>query len=69
MIEVEEEKRVRAKRVPVLPTDKEKDESEIMHMTNRSQCVDTEDPQCGGNLPSASRKFRDSCGQWRAGKP
>ena len=29
-IEVEEERRVRAKRVPVLPTDKEKDESEIM---------------------------------------
>ena len=36
-IEVEEERRARAKRVPVLPTDKEKDESEIMHMTNRSQ--------------------------------
>ena len=28
-IEFEEEKRVRAKRVPVLPTDNEKDESEI----------------------------------------
>ena len=41
-IEVEEERRVRAKRVPVLPTDKEKDESEIMHMTIRSQCA-TED--------------------------
>ena len=41
---VEEEKRVRAKRVPVLPTDKEKDESEIMHMTIRSQC-ETEDSQ------------------------
>ena len=41
-IEVEEERRVRAKRVPVLPTDKEKDESEIMHMANRSQC-ETED--------------------------
>ena len=102
-IEVEEERRVRAKRVPVLPTDKEKDESEIMHMTIRSQCetedshkcspkeslvprvtmgswilcprrvhrtyVDAEDPQCGGNLPSASRKFRDSCSQWCAGKP
>ena len=32
-IEVEEERRVRAKGVPVLPTDKEKDESDIMHMT------------------------------------
>ena len=41
-IEVEEERRVRAKRVPVLPTDKEKDESETMHMTIRSQCA-TED--------------------------
>ena len=102
-IEVEEERRVRAKRVPVLPTDKEKDESEIMHRTIRSQCetedshkcspkespvprvtmdrgsfahdvytepyVDAEDPQCGGNLPSASRKFRDSYSQWCAGKP
>ena len=101
-IEVEKKRRVRAKRVPVLPTDKEKDESEIMHMTIRSQCetvdshkcspkeslvprdhgswilcprrehrpcIDTEDPQCGGNLPSASRKFRDSCGQWCAGNP
>ena len=37
-IEVEEERRVRAKRAPVLPTDKEKDEGEIMHMTTRSQC-------------------------------
>ena len=102
-IDVKEERRVRAKRVPVLPTDKEKDMSEIVHMTVRSQCetedshkystkrvagatsdheswtlcprrahgpcVDTEDPQCGGNVPSASRKFRDSCGQWCAGKP
>ena len=92
-----EERRVRAKGVPVLPTDKEKDESEIMHMTIRSlcktedfhkclvkrfanctsdhgswifcprrvhrPCVDTEDPQCGGNLPRASRKFKDSCGE------
>ena len=97
-IEVEE----RAKSVPVLWTDKEKDESEIMHMTTRSQCenedphkrspkeslvprvtmdrgpfahgvytdpVLIQDPQCGGNLPSASRKFRDSCSQWCAGKP
>ena len=34
-IKVEEGRRVRAKRVPVLPTDKEKDERDIMHMTNR----------------------------------
>ena len=33
---------MRAKRVPVLPTDKENDESEIMHMMIRSQC-ETED--------------------------
>ena len=102
-IEVEEERRVRAKRVPVLPADKEKDENEIVHTTMHSQsetedshrcspkeslvlrvtmgrgflahdvhmgpCVDTEDPQCGGNLSSASRKSRDSCGQWCPGKP
>ena len=37
-IEVEEERRVRAKRVPALPTDKEKDECQIMRMTIRSQC-------------------------------
>ena len=30
-IEVEEERRVRAKRVPFLATDKEKGENEIMH--------------------------------------
>ena len=35
-IEVEEETRVRAKRVPVLPIDKEKDENEIRDMTIRS---------------------------------
>ena len=35
---------MRAKRVPVLPTDKEKDESEIMHMTSRSQCEDRRYP-------------------------
>ena len=39
-IEVEEERRVRAKRVPVFPTDEEKDESEIMRMTIRSLCED-----------------------------
>ena len=44
-IEVEEERRVRAKRVPVLPTDKEK-ESEIMHMTNRSQCETEDSHKC-----------------------
>ena len=45
-IEVEEERRVRAKRVQVLPTDKEKDESEIMHMTNRSQCEPEDSHRC-----------------------
>ena len=45
-IEVEEERRVRAKRVPVLPTDIEKDESEIMHMTNRSQCETEDSHKC-----------------------
>ena len=45
-IEVEEKMRVRAKRVPVLPTDKEKDESEIMHMTIRSQCETEDSHKC-----------------------
>ena len=45
-IEVEEERQVRTKRVPVLPTDKEKDESEIMHMTNRSQCETEDSHKC-----------------------
>ena len=45
-IEVEEERRVRAKRVPVLPTDKEKDESEIVHMTIRSQCETEDSHKC-----------------------
>ena len=37
-IEVEEEKRVRAKRMPVLATDKEKHENESTHVASRSQC-------------------------------
>ena len=37
-IEVEEERRVRAKRMPVLPTDKEKHENESTHVASRSQC-------------------------------
>ena len=41
-IEVEDERRVRLKRVPVLPTDKEKDENENMHVAIRSHCK-TED--------------------------
>ena len=45
-IEVEEERRVRAKRVPVLPSDKEKDESETMHMTPRSQCETEDSHKC-----------------------
>ena len=50
-IEVEEERRVRAKRVPVLPTDKEKDESEIVHMTTRRQCETEDSHKC---LPKES---------------
>ena len=73
-IKVEEERRVRAKRVPVL---KEKrvaatsgHGSWTLHPRRaHGPCVDTEDPQCGGNLPSASRKFGDSCGKWCAGRP
>ena len=45
-IEVEEERRVRAKRVPFLPTDKEKDKSEIMHMASRSQCETEDSHKC-----------------------
>ena len=41
-IEVEEERRVRMKPVPVLPTGKENDENENMHVAIRSQC-ETED--------------------------
>ena len=37
-IEVEEERRVRMKRVPVLPAVSEKDENESMHVASRSQC-------------------------------
>ena len=42
---------MRAKRVPVLPTDKEKDESEIMRMTIRSQCETENSHTC---LPKES---------------
>ena len=41
-IEVEEERRVRTKRMPVLPTDSEKRENESTHVASRSQC-ETED--------------------------
>ena len=41
-IEVEEERQVRTKRVPVFPTDSEKCENEGTHVTSRSQCK-TED--------------------------
>ena len=41
-IEVEEERRVRMKRMPVLPTDSEKREHESTHVASRSQCK-TED--------------------------
>ena len=41
-IEVEEERRVRMKRMLVLPTDREKYESESTHVASRSQCK-TED--------------------------
>ena len=41
-IEVEEERRVRTKCLPVLTTDREKHESRSMHVASRSQCK-TED--------------------------
>ena len=41
-IEVEEERRVRTKCMPVFPTDSEKHESKSMHVASRSQCK-TED--------------------------
>ena len=37
-IEVEEERRVRTKRMPVLPTDSEKHESKSTHVASGSQC-------------------------------
>ena len=43
-IEVEEERRVRMKRVLVFPTDREKYDSENMHVASRSQSK-TEDPR------------------------
>ena len=58
-IEVEEERRVRAKRVPVLPSDKEKDESEIMHMTNRSQCETEDSHKCSPKEPQVPRVTMD----------
>ena len=58
-IEVEEERRVRAKRVPVVPTDKEKDESEIMHMTNRSQCETEDSHKCSPTESLVSRVTTD----------
>ena len=58
-IEVEEERRVRAKRVPVLPTDKEKDESEIMHMTNRSQCETEDSHKCSPKVSLVPRVTTD----------
>ena len=42
---------MRAKRVPVFPTDEEKDESEIMQMTIRSQCETEDSHKC---LPKES---------------
>ena len=45
-IEIDKERRVRAKRVLVLPTNKEKDESEIVHMTIRSQCETEDSHKC-----------------------
>ena len=58
-IEVEEERRVRAKRVPVLPTDKEKGESDIMHMTNRSQCETEDSHKCSPKKSPVPRVTTD----------
>ena len=55
--EVEEEKRVRAKRVPILPTDKEKDESGIMHMTNRSQRQTEDSHKCSPRVTMVRGPF------------
>ena len=53
-IEVEEERRVRTKCMPVLPTDSEKHESKSTHVASRSQCK-TEDSskhlEIGSSLP------------------
>ena len=62
-IEVEEERRVRAKRVPVFPTDKEKDEGVIVHMTIRSQC-ETEDSRKRLPKESLAPRVTVDCGSF-----
>ena len=74
-IEVEEERPVRAKRVAVLPTDKEKDESEIMHMTIRSQCETVDPHKCSPKESLVPRRVhrtlcrcRGSTVRWKPAK-
>ena len=55
-IEVKEEKRVRMKRVPVLPRDKEKDENENMRVAIRSQCKTEDSPKRFENESSVPRE-------------
>ena len=54
-IEVEVERRVRVKRVPVFPTDKEKDENEIMHMTVFTKRVASATSDHGSWIPCPRR--------------
>ena len=58
-IGVEEERRVRTRRVPVLPTDKEKGESEIMCMTNRSECETEDSHKCSPKESPVPRATMD----------
>ena len=58
-IEVEEERRVRKKRKPVLPTDREKHENESAHMANRSPCKKEDSRKHLENKPSLPRVAMD----------
>ena len=58
-LEVEEKRRVRVKRVPVLQTDKEKDENEITHRTVHSQCKTEDSHKCSPKESLVSRVTTD----------
>ena len=56
-IEVEGERRVRMKRMPVFPTDKEKHENESAHVANCSQCKieDSKQLESESSVPQVGR--------------
>ena len=58
-IEVEEERRVKMKRMPALPTDREKHENESAHVANRSRCKTEDSREHLENESSVSRVAMD----------